>query len=84
MFISFVGFLSVITLASAMFLVRHKIGNDIEDQMQQIGVLEALGYKSGEISLSYVGEYLLSGGIGALIGGCITYLITPIFSNIIS
>lgn len=84
MFIGFVGFLSVITLASAMFLVRHKIGNDIEDQMQQIGVLEALGYKSGEISLSYVGEYLLSGGIGALIGGCITYLITPIFSNIIS
>lgn len=84
MFIGFVGFLSVITLASAMFLVRHKIGNDIEDQMQQIGVLEALGYKSGEISLSYVCEYLLSGGIGALIGGCITYLITPIFRNIIS
>ena len=84
MFIGFVGFLSVVTLASAMFLVRHKISNDIEDQMQQIGVLETLGYKSREISLSYVGEYLLSGGIGALIGGCITYLIAPVFSNIIS
>ena len=84
MFLIFVGFFSVITLASAMFLVRHKIGNDIEDQMQQIGVLEALGYKSKEISLSYVLEYLLSGGVGAILGGGVTLMLTPIFSRVIS
>ena len=84
MFLIFVGFFSTITLASAMFLIRHKIGNDIEYQMQQIGVLEALGYKSKEISLSYVLEYLLSGGAGAIIGGSITIILTPVFNRIIS
>lgn len=84
MFLVFVSFFSLITLASAMFLIRHKIGNDIEDQMQQIGVLEALGYRSREISLSYVFEYLLTGGLGAIAGGLITILLTPVFNKVIS
>ena len=40
-----------------------------EEQMVQIGVLEALGYTSRELSLSYICEYVLTGGIGAIIGG---------------
>jgi hypothetical protein len=43
-------------MISAMFMIRHKISNDIEDQMQQIGVLEALGYRAREISLAYLYE----------------------------
>ncbi len=39
-------FLSVVTMISALFLILHKISKDIDEQMVQIGVLEALGYTS--------------------------------------
>ncbi|SEP64365.1 FtsX-like permease family protein [Lachnospiraceae bacterium NE2001] len=75
---------SLITFIASIFMIRNKISNDIEDQMQQIGVLEALGYKSGEISLSYVGEYMISAGIGTLIGGVLAAIITPLANTAIS
>lgn len=77
-------FLSVITMAAALFLIRHKISNDIEDQMQQIGVLEALGYKSREISVSYICEYVITGGIGAVFGIIAAMLFTPVMNTISS
>ena len=76
--------MSLITFIASIFMIRNKISNDIEDQMQQIGVLEALGYKSGEISLSYVGEYMISAGIGTLIGGVLAAIITPLANTAIS
>ncbi len=73
--------ISVVTLIASLFMIRHKISGDIEDQMQQIGVLEALGYRSSEISLSYLYEYVIAGGIGSVLGAVIACLITP-FVNI--
>ncbi|MCR4689850.1 MAG: FtsX-like permease family protein [Lachnospiraceae bacterium] len=70
-------FLSLVTFVASLFMIRHKISNDIEDQMQQIGVLEALGYRSREISLAYLYEYILSGGLGAILGGILALAITP-------
>lgn len=72
--------LSLVTLAASLFMIRHKISKDIEDQMQQIGVLEAIGYKSTEISLSYVYEYVITGGIGAVTGGIAAALFTPVMT----
>lgn len=68
MFLAFMLAAAFITMISCLFMIRHKISNDIEDQMQSIGVLEALGYKSKEISLAYLYEYVLTGGIGAIFG----------------
>ncbi len=59
-------FLSVVTLICAVFLILHKISKDMEEQMVQIGVLEALGYTSRELSCSYICEYILTGGIGGI------------------
>ncbi len=70
--------LALVTFVASLFLIRHKISNDIEDQMQQIGVLEALGYRSKEISLAYLYEYVLAGGSGAVLGGILNILITPV------
>lgn len=67
-FMYLIAAISIITLLASVFMIRNKIANDIEDQMQSIGVLEALGYRSYEISLSYVYEYVISAGIGSLIG----------------
>ena len=66
MFMYFLAFFSGITLLSAVLMIMNRITNDIEDQMQQIGVLEVLGYRSHEISLSYVYEYMVTTGIGAV------------------
>lgn len=73
--------LSVVTLIAVLFVIRYKISNDIEDQIQQIGVLEALGYRSKEISFSYLYEYVISGGIGAVLGGISACLTTPIINS---
>lgn len=71
-------FLSVVTLICALFLILHKISKDMEEQMVQIGVLEALGYTSRELSLSYICEYILTGGIGAIIGGITAAAFSPV------
>lgn len=78
MFMYISGGLSLITLVAVFFLIRHKIKNDIEDQMQQIGVLEALGYTSSDISKSYIFEYVITGGIGALLGAVCAVAFTPV------
>lgn len=70
--------LALVTFVASLFLIRHKITNDIEDQMQQIGVLEALGYRSKEISLAYLYEYVFAGGSGAVLGGILALLSTPV------
>ena len=66
-----------ITMAASVFLIRHKISNDIEDQMQQIGVLEALGYRSREISGSYILEYVITAGAGSILGGAGACILSP-------
>ncbi len=75
-------FLSVVTMISALFLILHKISKDIEEQMVQIGVLEALGYTSRELSLSYIFEYILTGGVGAIIGGITAAAFSPVMDTL--
>ena len=75
-------FLSVVTMISALFLILHKISKDIEEQMVQIGVLEALGYTSRELSLSYILEYILTGGVGVVIGGIAAAAFSPIMDTL--
>lgn len=75
-------FLSVVTLIAALFLILHKISKDIEEQMVQIGVLEALGYTSRELSLSYICEYIFTGGIGAIIGGIAAAAFSPVMDTL--
>jgi ABC-type antimicrobial peptide transport system permease subunit len=82
-FLLLIVFISFVTLIASFVLIRNKINNDIEDQMQQIGVLEALGYRSKEISLSYLLEYVISGGIGAVLGVITAILLTPVQNNLI-
>ena len=75
-------FLSVVTLICAVFLILHKISKDMEEQMVQIGVLEALGYTSRELSLSYICEYILTGGVGAVTGGITAAAFSPVMDTL--
>ena len=75
-------FLSIVTMISALFLILHKISKDMEEQMVQIGVLEALGYTSRALSLSYICEYILTGGVGAVIGGITAAAFSPVMDTL--
>ena len=76
------AFISVVTMISALFLILHKISKDMEEQMVQIGVLEALGYTSRELSLSYICEYVLTGGIGSVSGGIAAAFFSPVMDSL--
>lgn len=78
-----IAMVAAVVILSAVIVIRHKITNDIDDQMQSIGVLEALGYRSREISLSYVYEYLTLGIIGAVAGVIITALTDPLMTKLL-
>ena len=81
LFLYMSAFIAGVTLISALFLILHKISKDMEEQMVQIGVLEALGYTSRELSLAYICEYVLAGGIGTLTGGIAAVAFSPVMDS---
>ncbi len=83
LYLCFLLAVACITMTSCLFMIRHKISNDIEEQMQSIGVLEALGYRSKEISLAYIFEYVFTGGVGAVFGILLVILSAPLLNNVI-
>ena len=63
-----VAIMASLTIIAIIVMISFRIVGDIQDQIVSIGVLEALGYTSSDIALSYVFEYLILTGIGALLG----------------
>ena len=48
-----------VMVIAVMIMIRFRIVSDIKEQIVSIGVLEAMGYTPGEVSLSYGAEYVL-------------------------
>jgi len=63
-----IAILSGVIVIAVMIMIRFRIVSDVKEQIVSIGVLEALGYTSGEIAASYVAEYLILAVLGALLG----------------
>ena len=74
--------MSAVVLVSLLVMIRHRITSDISEQVVSIGVLEALGYRSGDISLSYVLEYVLLGLIGVVLGIIGSVIFNPILFRV--
>ncbi len=60
--------MSAVIVIAIMIMIRFRIVSDIQAQIVSIGVLEAIGYTSGQIAASYIAEYVLIALAGALIG----------------
>ncbi len=71
-------FMAVVVLIAVVIMIRFRIAGDIQDQMQSIGVLEALGYTSKEIALSYTAEYLITAITGIVIGTGAAFVLLPV------
>lgn len=66
--IKIIEIMAVIILIAVAVMIGFRIVSDIKDQIVSIGVLEALGYRSLEISLSYAAEYFLIALTGCAVG----------------
>ncbi len=78
-----VGF-SVVLVIITLLVVRFRIINSIMENMTQIGVLEALGYKQREVIMIYILEYLgitITGVIAGIIG---SYCMIPMLGRLLS
>ncbi|MCR5251398.1 MAG: ABC transporter permease [Lachnospiraceae bacterium] len=60
--------MSAVIVIAIMIMIRFRIVSDIQEQIVSIGVLEAIGYTSGQIAASYIAEYVLIALVSSLIG----------------
>lgn len=63
---------------ASLMTVAGKYEMVLQDQIQSIGVLEALGYTSKEIALSYTAEYLMTALAGVIIGTGGAFALMPV------
>lgn len=70
-------------LIISLFVSKFKIEQTIEEELPNMGALEALGYTSKEIIASCIFPYIMSGLLFTILGIVTSYLILPILSKII-
>ena len=70
---SIVMIMAGVIIITVIVMVRFRIVTDIGEQIVSIGVLEAIGYQSKEIALSYILEYVL-----IALWGCIVAILPGI------
>lgn len=78
-----ISFALIIVLIS-MVVIRFRIINMIEEDMKNVGVLKALGYTSGQIVISFVLQFAVIGGIGAVLGVLASYGVLPLINDLFS
>ncbi|MDO5559829.1 MAG: ABC transporter permease [Oscillospiraceae bacterium] len=74
--------MAVIIIISVAVMIRFRITDDIQEQIVSIGVLEVLGYTSGQIALSYVVEYLLITMAGIIIAAAGCLVLIPVLFHL--
>ena len=62
-----VAVMAGVIVIAVIVMIRFRIVSDINEQLVSIGVLEAIGYRSGEIALSYIVEYVIIALFGVIV-----------------
>lgn len=74
---------SVSMLIISLCVSKFKIEQTIEEEMSNMGALEALGYTSKEIIVANIFPYIISGLLCTILGIATSYLILPVLSTVI-
>lgn len=77
------AFAAVIVLVS-LIVIAFRILDSIEDGMANIGVLQAMGYTSLQIILSYVVQFSLIAIAGSAAGLAVSYAMMPAYGKVVS
>ncbi|MFV0393380.1 MAG: FtsX-like permease family protein [Coprobacillaceae bacterium] len=75
---------SIIIMVVSLIIVRFHVNNTVEEEMQNMGALKALGYTSQQIVNSLLLQFLIIGGIGSILGIIISYQVIPWFSSLLA
>lgn len=72
---------SILLIAIALVVVKFRIGNSVEEEMQNIGALKAIGYTSRQIIFSFLIQFSFLALIGSLLGLLGGFLVLPLLSH---
>lgn len=75
---------SIIVLAIAAIVIKFSTTTHLENNIKNIGTLEAMGYTTRQIIYSILLEYLMITTVGFLLGLGAALLISPVITNIVS
>lgn len=76
--------LAAIILAVSIFLSNFRIRSTIEDELEQMGVLKAIGYTSGLIITSAIAPYTVVGCVSSILGTICSYGVLPFIASILA
>ncbi|MGH7432363.1 MAG: FtsX-like permease family protein [Candidatus Methylomirabilales bacterium] len=76
--------LSAISLVVAAFVIYNTLSLSVIQRRRQIGILRSLGVTGGEVAALFIGEALVLGGIGSLVGLGLGYLLAGQVLNTVS
>lgn len=83
MAMAIIGFSFIVVIVS-LIVLGFAITTSVEDGIQSIGILKALGYKNSQIILSIFLEYVILAFIGSSIGIFISLFLLPSIGDILS
>ena len=72
---------AMILIVTIFVMIRHRIANNIEEQMTNIGTMEALGYTSKQITWTYILEYGVLAIVGGILGTIGAECLAPILNQ---
>ncbi|MGE8206047.1 FtsX-like permease family protein [Heyndrickxia sp. NPDC080065] len=78
-----IAFSAIIVIVS-LIVIKFRISNNIEDEMENIGILKSIGYTSRQILLSIILQYFLITLSASIVGIALSYALMPLIGNIIS
>lgn len=78
-----VAFAIIIVLVS-LIVIKFQVANSIEDGVENIGVLKAIGYTSRQILSSMILQFIFIALCGSVIGIALSYVLMSFFGSIIS
>lgn len=81
-----VAFLSVsaILVLVVAIMLTNSLANYIKENMKEIGALKAIGYKSINIRISLLIQFIFMAVLGAIIGILLSYIAYPIMAKILN
>ncbi|MGL4344924.1 MAG: ABC transporter permease [Cellulosilyticaceae bacterium] len=74
----------VILTLVVLVVIRFRVNENIEMNMKNIGSLEAMGYTSKQVIMSFVLELTVIGSIAAVVATGLAYMLKPLFTDVLT
>lgn len=74
----FLGAFSFFAILATVLVIASSIGSIVLSQFKQIGILKAIGFTQAQVLWLYLGQYLVLGAVGCLIGMPSGFILAPL------